>query len=73
MQAWRVDSEGDEMHLRVWSQQRQQKDEAIVARRRERFEAEVRALHAGLHEALRQGAGTAGTAQGTLPAGSGAV
>ena len=27
----------------------------------------------GLHEALRQGAGTAGTAQGTLPAGSGAV
>ena len=33
---------------RVWSQQRQQKDEAIVARRRERFEAEVRALHAGL-------------------------
>ena len=48
MQAWRVDSEGDETHLRVWSQQRQQKDEAIVARRRERFEAEVRALHAGL-------------------------
>ncbi len=48
VQAWRVDSEGDETHLRVWSQQRQQKDEAIVARRRERFEAEVRALHAGL-------------------------
>ena len=41
-------SEGDETHLRVWSQQRQQKDEAIVVRRRERFEAEVRALHAGL-------------------------
>ena len=40
VQAWRVDSEGDETHLRVWSQQRQQKDEAIVARRRERFEAE---------------------------------
>ena len=32
----------------MWSQQRQQKDEAIVAWRRERFEAEVRALHAGL-------------------------
>ncbi len=48
VQAWRVDSEGDETHLRVWSQQRQQKDEAIVARRRERFEAEVRVLHAGL-------------------------
>ena len=48
VQAWRVDSEGDETHLRVWSQQRQQKDEAIVVRRRERFEAEVRALHAGL-------------------------
>ena len=26
VQAWRVDSEGDETHLRVWSQQRQQKD-----------------------------------------------
>ena len=78
VQAWRVDSEGDETHLRVWSQQRQQKDEAIVARRRERFEAEVRALHAGL---ARKGCtkrydkvlGRLGTAQGTLPAGGGAV
>ena len=35
-------SAADETHLRVWSQQRQQKDEAIVVRRRELpFEAEV--------------------------------
>ena len=33
----------------------------------------TRAGPQGLHEALRQGAGTAGTAQGTLPAGGGAV
>ena len=33
----------------------------------------TRAGPQGLHEALRQGTGTAGTAQGTLPAGSGAV
>ena len=71
-------SAADETHLRVWSQQRQQKDEAIVVRRRERFEAEVPgaargAGPQGLHEALRQGAGTAGTAQGTLPASRRAV
>ena len=39
----------------------------------ERLEAQQGAGPQGLHEALRQGAGTAGTAQGTLPAGGGAV
>ena len=55
VQAWRVDSEGDETHLRVWSQQRQQKDEAIVARRRQR--ARSAAGHRDPDRAQRQASG----------------
>lgn len=37
-----------EMHLCIWSQARQDREEAILARKRERTEAELAHLHAGL-------------------------
>ena len=42
--AWRVDAADGELRLRIWSEQRQRKDEAIVAHQRERFEKELQAL-----------------------------
>ena len=48
VQAWRVESADGELRLRIWSERREGKDEAIVARQRERFEREVEALRAGL-------------------------
>ena len=46
--AWRLRSENGESELCVWSEERQAKDDAILAKQRERFEGELQALHAGL-------------------------
>ena len=45
---WRVRTADGESELCLWSQQRQAKDDAILAQHRERFEGELQALHAGL-------------------------
>ncbi len=46
--AWRLAAGDDEAHLCVWSHERQQKDEAVLARQRHNFEDALRALHGGL-------------------------
>ena len=46
--AWRLRTEGGESELCIWSEERQAKDDAILAQQRERFEGELRALHEGL-------------------------
>ncbi len=45
---WSLEREGDESLLCIWSEERQQKDDAILAKQRERFEGELQALHEGL-------------------------
>ena len=42
------DATGPEMRICLWSEQRQQKDDAILAGKRQRFEQRLAALHAGL-------------------------
>ena len=46
--AWRLRSADGESELCLWSEERQAKDDAILAKQRERFERELRALHEGL-------------------------
>lgn len=46
--AWRLRSADGESELCLWSEERQAKDDAILAKQRERFERELQALHAGL-------------------------
>ena len=46
--AWRMRTADGESELCLWSEQRQAKDDAILARHRERFEGALQALHAGL-------------------------
>ena len=45
---WKLDSAGAETRLCVWSEGRQAKEHSMLAQRRERFEQELRQLHAGL-------------------------
>ena len=46
--AWRLRTADGESELCLWSEQRQAKDDAILAQHRERFEGELQALHEGL-------------------------
>ena len=46
--AWRLRSADGESELCLWSEERQAKDDAILAKQRQRFEQELQALHAGL-------------------------
>lgn len=46
--AWRLRTAAGESELCIWSEERQAKDDAILAKQRERFEGELQALHAGL-------------------------
>lgn len=46
--AWRLRTQDGESELCLWSEERQAKDDAILAKQRERFESELQALHAGL-------------------------
>ncbi len=46
--AWRLRTQDGESELCLWSAERQAKDDAILAKQRERFEGELQALHAGL-------------------------
>lgn len=46
--AWRLRTRDGESELCLWSEERQAKDDAILAKQRERFESELQALHAGL-------------------------
>ncbi len=46
--AWRLRTQDGESELCIWSEQRQAKDDAILAKQRERFEGELQALHEGL-------------------------
>ena len=46
--AWRLEAGDDEAQLCIWSHERQQKDEAMLARQRRNFEDALRALHDGL-------------------------
>lgn len=46
--AWRLRSADGESELCLWSEERQAKDDAILAKQRERFESELRSLHEGL-------------------------
>ncbi len=46
--AWKLSDSDEEMELCIWSKARQDKDEAILGKKRERFEAELDKLHAGL-------------------------
>ena len=48
VKAWRLRTADGERELCLWSEQRQAKDDAILAQQRERFEAALQALHAGL-------------------------
>ena len=45
---WRLNTEGGEARLCIWSHERQQKDDAMLAKAREGFESELRKLHDGL-------------------------
>ena len=46
---WRLTGAGDgEIQLGIWSQARQAREDAILARKREEFESELAHLHAGL-------------------------
>ena len=46
---WKLSHEHEnEAHLCIWSQARQEKDEAILAKKRERFESDLADLHNGL-------------------------
>ena len=68
----------NEAQLCIWSQARQEKDEAILAKKRERFESDLADLHNGLskprctrkqaslHQEIRQGSRTAWTVAGTV-------
>ena len=46
--AWRLRSADGESELCLWSEERQAKDDAILAKQRERFERDLQALHEGL-------------------------
>ena len=46
--AWRLRTADGESELCLWSEQRQVKDDAILAKHRERFEGALQALHEGL-------------------------
>ena len=46
--AWRLRTADGESELCLWSEQRQAKDDAILAKHRERFEGELQGLHEGL-------------------------
>lgn len=46
--AWRLRTADGESELCIWSEERQAKDDAILAKQRERFEGELQALHEGL-------------------------
>ena len=46
--AWRLRTQDGESELCIWSEERQAKDDAILAQQRERFEGELQALHEGL-------------------------
>ena len=49
VRAWRLSHDHEnEAQLCIWSQARQEKDEAILAKNRERFEADLADLHKGL-------------------------
>ena len=49
VRAWRLSHDHEnEAQLCIWSQARQEKDEAILAKKRERFEADLADLHKGL-------------------------
>ncbi len=48
---WQLDSDSAETRLCVWSEGRQAKEDSMLAQRRERFEQELRQLHAGLSKA----------------------
>ena len=50
---WKLDSAGAETRLCVWSEGRQAKEHSMLAQRRERFEQELRQLHAGLSKTKR--------------------
>ena len=43
-----ADATGPEMRICLWSEQRKQKDDAVLAVKRQRFQRELTALHAGL-------------------------
>ena len=46
VRAWRLSQDHEnEAQLCIWSQARQEKDEAILAKKRERFEADLADLH----------------------------
>ena len=49
VRVWRLSHDHEnEAQLSIWSQARQEKDEAILAKKRERFEADLADLHEGL-------------------------
>ena len=49
VRAWRLSHDHEnEAQLCIWSQARQEKDDAILAKKRERFEADLADLHKGL-------------------------
>ena len=49
VRAWKLSHDHEnEAQLCIWSQARQEKDEAILAKKRERFEADLADLHKGL-------------------------
>ena len=49
VRAWRLSHDHEnEAQLCIWSQARQEKDEAILAKKRERFEADLADLHKAL-------------------------
>ena len=59
MRAWRLSHDQEnEAQLCIWSQTRQEKDEAILAKKRERSEADFADLHNGLSKPAALGATT---------------
>ena len=69
VRAWKLSQDHEnEAQLCIWSQARQEKDEAILAKKRERFEADLADLHKGLSKPSQdtQGIPPAWAVEGTV-------